>query len=233
MADDHIDPRFEELARTGDQELRNDLVLANQGLAVAFARRYRDRGVPAADLEQVALEALVRAVDRFDPHRGIRFSTFAGRTIEGQLKSHFRDRTWDVQVPRRVRQLAVAVAGARSELTLRLARVPTPAELATELGVGLDDVTLALEAGPGQRRRPLDVADTGPSSREPGFDAVEDRLAATRLLDVLPHDERRVVELRFSEGLSQSAIGARVGVSQMQVSRLLRRALQRLRDVDG
>src|SRR6056297_2370151 len=106
---DRIDPRFFEFAETGDIELRNELVVQNQGLAIAFARRYRDRGVPGEDLDQIAFEALVRAVDRFDPHRGLRFSTFAARTIEGELKQYFRDRTWAVRVPRSTRQLTGAV----------------------------------------------------------------------------------------------------------------------------
>lgn len=231
MTADHIDQRFFEFARTGDVDLRNELVVANQGLAVAFARRYRDRGVPSDDLEQVAIEGLVRAVDRFDPDRGLRFSTFAARTIEGQLKQYFRDQTWAVRVPRSTRQLAGTVRKAADELRQRLGRSPTPGEIAAELGIDLADVTLALEAASAYRSEPIDTSAAAGSMKVVAeeFDGAEARVTAPQLLELLPAEERAVVELRFFQDLSQSEIGARIGVSQMQVSRVLRRALERLR----
>lgn len=235
MAADQVDQRFFEFAKTGDVELRNELVVANRGLAVAFAQRYRDRGVPQEDLEQVALEALVRSVDRFDPHLGLRFSTFAARTIEGQLKQYFRDRTWDVRVPRSTRQLAGSVRNAADELTQGLGRAPTPAEIAADLDIDLADVTLAMEAASAYRSESIDVGTASePATVATGeLDGVEARIVAPQLLELLPDNERVVVELRFFHDLSQSEIGARIGVSQMQVSRLLRRALERLRREAG
>lgn len=226
--DDRIDPRFFEFARTRDQALRNELVVDNQGLAFAFARRYRDRGVSGEDLDQVALEALVHAVDRFDPDRNIRFSTFAARTIEGELKQYFRDRTWDVHVPRGLRQLATTVQGAVGELTQQLGRAPTPTDLAEHLGLDVADVTLALDAAGAHRSAPLDPE--RPLGRtDPEASRAEARVVVPQLLAELPADEREIVELRFYGGLTQSEIAARVGVSQMQISRVLRRALGRLR----
>ncbi|MFN3214861.1 MAG: sigma-70 family RNA polymerase sigma factor [Acidimicrobiales bacterium] len=235
MTADRIDPRFFELAETGDIELRNELVVQNQGLAIAFARRYRDRGVPDEDLDQIAFEALVRAVDRFDPHRGLRFSTFAARTIEGELKQYFRDRTWAVHVPRRTRQLTGAVRSAGESLSQRLGRAPTPAEIAAELGLDLADVTLAFEASAAYRSEPMDaVAGDDPQPSLAGeFDTVEARVLMPRLLESLAADDRVVVELRFFDGLTQSQIAARIGVSQMQVSRIMRRALAQLRGAMG
>ncbi len=231
MAGDGIDQRFGELARTGSRRLRNELVVDNQGLAIAFARRYRDRGVPSEDLEQVAMEALVRAVDRFDPSRGIRFSTFAARTIEGDLKQYFRDRTWDVHVPRGAKELASTVQAAIGTLTQRLGRVPTPADLAAELGVDVADVTLALDASSAYRSERLDALErpVAADSATPDFERVDARVVAPTLLARLPDDEREIVELRFFAELTQSQIAERVGVSQMQISRVLRRALDRLR----
>lgn len=230
MDDDAIDPRFDELARTGDRGLRNELVEANRGLAFAFARRYRDRGVSSEDLDQIALEGLVRAVDGFDPARGIRFSTYAARRIDGDLKQYFRDRTWQVHVPRSAKQRATLVQKALGELTQQLGRSPTPGDVAEHLGLDLEDVILALEASSAYRAGPIDEAGRAvESSSARDFGRVEAGLTAPQLLETLPPEERRVVELRFYDNLSQSQIAEQVGVSQMQVSRLLRRALDRLR----
>ncbi len=230
MSNDRIDPRFVELARTGDPELRNQLVTDNRGLAFAFSRRYRDRGVSAEDLDQIALEGLVRAVDGFDPDRGLRFSTYAARRIEGALKQYFRDRTWAVNVPRSVKQQATTVQRAIEELTQDLARSPTPGEVARHVGIGIDEVTMALEASSAYRAGPIEHDDAVTSSLAgDSFDRVDAEVTVPRLLETLPHEERSVVELRFYDNLTQSEIADRIGVSQMQVSRILRRALGRLR----
>lgn len=229
MGDDPIDPRFREFAATRDQDLRNQLVVDNQGLARAFAGRYRSRGVSADDLDQIALEALVRAVDRFDPSRGLRFSTYAARTIEGSLRQYFRDRTWDTTVSRSQRQLVTSIRAVSERLTQELSRGPTPAEIAEQLGVDLSDVTLALEAAAGYKTAPLTREQDQGSQDVSAFDAVEARASLPALLNTLPETERRVVELRFFSGLSQDAIAAQLEISQMQVSRLLRRSLEQLR----
>ena len=229
MVDDGIDPRFREFAASRNQDLRNQLVVDNQGLARAFAGRYRNRGVTAEDLDQIALEALVRAVDRFDADRGLKFSTYAARTIEGRLREYFRDRTWDTKVSRTHRQLISAIRAASELLTQQLSRSPTPAEIATQLGVERSDVTLALEAASGYNTTPLLPGQEPASADTREFDAVEARASMPALLDTLSDVERRAVELRFFDGLSQDDIAERLGVSQMQVSRLLRRSLERLR----
>lgn len=230
MTDDGIDPRFREFAASRNQDLRNELVVDNQGLARAFAGRYRNRGVTADDLDQIALEALVRAVDRFDPSRGLKFSTYAARMIEGRLREYFRDRTWDTKVSRVHRQLIPAMRKASEVLTQQLSRSPTPAEIAAELGVDRSDVTLALEAAVGYKTAPLQPEqDPRADDETREFDAVEARATLPALLDTLPALERNAVELRFFDGLSQDDIAKRLGVSQMQVSRILRRSLAQLR----
>jgi len=229
VGDDPLDPRFREFAATRDQDLRNQLVVDNQGLARAFAGRYRNRGVTADDLDQIALEALVRAVDRFEPERGLRFSTYAARTIEGSLRQYFRDRTWDTKVSRSRRQLITSIRAVSELLTQQLTRSPTPAEIADHLGVDVSDITLALEAAAGYSATPL-TPDQDPKSTDvSGFEAAEARAVLPPLLDMLSDAERSAVELRFFGGLSQDDIAAQLGVSQMQVSRLLRRSLERLR----
>jgi len=224
VSDAGLDERFVRFAATGDEALRNELVLEHQGLALAFARRYARSGRDD-DLEQIALEALIRAIDRFEPERDVRFSTYAARVIDGRLKQHFRDDSWDIRVPRSMKQLAVAVRTTTSELTNELGRVPSPAELADRLGVTVDQIALALDAANAQRTNELE---TDPSSDET-WDMVDTGLIVPELLNSLPEQERVVVSLRFFGERSQSEIAERIGVSQMQVSRLLRRALARLR----
>ena len=228
MSDAGLDERFVRFAATGDEALRNELVLEHQGLALAFARRYARSGRDD-DLEQIALEALIRAIDRFEPERDVRFSTYAARVIDGRLKQHFRDDSWDIRVPRSMKQLAVAVRTTTSELTNELGRVPSPAELADRLGVTVDQIALALDAANAQRTNELE---TDPSSDET-WDMVDTGLIVPELLNSLPEQERVVVSLRFFGERSQSEIAERIGVSQMQVSRLLRRALARLRTEIG
>lgn len=228
MSDAPLDDRFARFAATGDEALRNELVLEHQGLAIAFARRYARTGRDN-DLEQIALEALIHAINRFDPEREVRFSTYAARVIDGRLKQHFRDDGWDVRVPRSIKQLAVAVRSTTSELTNELGRVPSPAELADRLGVTVDQIALALDAANAHR---ADELDSDPSSDET-WDLVDTGLVVPELLDGLPEQERAVVSLRFYGELSQSQIAEQIGVSQMQVSRLLRRALARLRTEIG
>ncbi len=225
MTDQPLDERFVRFAETRDPRLRDELVLAHQGLAIAFARRYARSGRDE-DLEQIALEALVTSIDRFEPERGLRFSTYAARVIDGRLKQHFRDDGWDLRVPRSTKQLVVAVRSATDELTMSLGRSPSPAELAEHLDVSVDDLVLALDAANAHR---ADTFDDDPTSSEERWDLVDTGIIVPELLDRLPENERTVVALRFFGELSQAQIAERIGVSQMQVSRLLRRALERLR----
>jgi RNA polymerase sigma-B factor len=207
------------------------------GLAGHLARRFSGRGEPYDDLLQVGSLALVKAVDRFDPERGVEFSTFATRTIMGELKRHFRDRGWFVRAPRRVQELYLQIGEAISTLTQELGRSPTIREMASATGVGEDDVIEALEAGQGYRSGSLDVV--GPEgetfgerigSDDKALEDAERRAFLLPALDQLPARDRFILRLRFVDGLTQSEIAKQVGMSQMHISRLLSRSLEILRE---
>lgn len=220
---------------------RNALVERHLPLARHLARRFRGRGVPDDDLEQVAAVALVHAVDRFEPERGLAFSTFATPTILGELKRYFRDRTWSVRVPRRIHDLHLQLERLVAERTQATGgRAPTVDELATELGVSSEEVLEAMEAGGAYRSRSLSepVIDGSGQPRlladdlgddDPALAVVENRAVLEPLLAELPARERLIVHLRFDEHLSQRQIAERLGISQMHVSRLLARTLAVLR----
>jgi RNA polymerase sigma-B factor len=228
--------RFAELWRTNDRQLRDELVTAHLGLARQLARRFTGRGEPYDDLAQVAALAVVKAVDRFDPERRVEFSTFATRTILGELKRHFRDRGWVVRAPRRIQELYLALGPAVASLSQELGRSPTVAELAATTGASEEAVLEAMEAGRGYRPASIDAPDQ-PSggleaalgSDEADFGAVDDRSMLGAALAGLSERDRVIVRLRFVDGLTQSEIAARVGISQMQVSRLLAASLARMR----
>lgn len=236
-----VQQAFEEFARTGDLRLRNRLVKAHIGLAEFLARRFSHRGEPLEDLVQVASLALVKAVERFDPHRRLEFTTFATPTIVGELKRYFRDRSWMVRVPRRVQELYLQVSRAIEDLSVETGRSPTVAEIAARVGVPPDQVHEALEAGDAHRLTSLDGDDDGALSGlgdligdfDEGLLAVEERAGLEPLLARLPDRERAIIFLRFYEGLSQSEIAQRLDTSQMHVSRLLARSLQRMRDLSS
>jgi RNA polymerase sigma-B factor len=232
--------RFVEFRATGSRRLRDALVEEHVGLAEYLARRFTDRGETFDDLRQVALVGLLKAVERFDPDRGLRFSTFATPTIVGELKRHFRDRGWAVRVPRRIQELHLHLVRVVGTLSQELGRSPTPEEIARRTGTRVEDVLEAMEAGGVYRLASLDAAlangerdglDLGARLGEddPGFDGVERRAELSELLANLPERERRIVYLRFFEGLTQSEIATEVGISQMHVSRLLATSLDRLR----
>ncbi len=230
-----IDPRLVEYARTHDRALRNALVEDNMGLALHFTTRYRRSDTEDDDLRQVALLGLVKAIDRFDPTRGVAFSTFAGRTIDGELKRHFRDQTWALRVPRSVKDLHVSVRRASEALEQQLSRSPTVRELADHLDVSVDEVIGALGATAARRAGSLDDLDpqgattTPRTVSSPAEDLLEDRDEVGRLLSTLGPREREIIRLRFYEHLSQEQIAERVGLSQMHVSRLLRRSFEQMR----
>lgn len=228
-----------EYARTRASVLRDRLVLGHMPLALQLAKRFGPRGAQTQeDVNQVACLALIKAVDGFDPTRGIRFSTYATAAILGALKRNLRDHTWTVRPSRSAHDLYLAMESVLDELTGELRRSPTVVELASRLGVGVDDVLHAQEVAAGRVVSSLDRAQ--PGGREPLGEAiggedvnlrgVEQRATLRALLTVLSEYERDVVRLRFQEGMSQAAIARELGVSQMQVSRVLRRALDRLRE---
>lgn len=234
-----IDERFSVYRRTRDRTVRDELVEEHAPLAHFLAGRFSNRGEPRDDLVQVALVGLLKSVERFDPDRGLQFSTFATPTILGELKRHFRDRGWTVRVPRRVQELHLQLGRIISALGQEHGRSPTPAEIAGRAGVSEEDVLEAMEAGSLYRLVSLDGSASGDEEAgelgaclgddDPEFERIEHRAELGELLELLPPRERRIVELRFFQSLTQSEIADRVGVSQMHVSRLLTRSLERLR----
>jgi RNA polymerase sigma-B factor len=231
---------FTEFGRTGRRSVRNRIVEQHMGLAVHIAKRYNAAAGRDDDIEQVAMLALVKAVDRFDPGVGVPFSAFAGRTIEGEIKRHFRDATWTIKVPRGAKELHLAVRRANDELSASLGRSPTVDEVAARLDVSRDDVITGLVAGQARRADTIDPGpgddDTASDRRtatgevEGGFGDVENEAVVAALLEALPEREREIVRLRFYGDLSQAEIAEAVGVSQMHVSRLLRKAFDQMRD---
>lgn len=231
-----LDPRFAEYRATGDRAIRNELVEDHRWLAVHCARQFARKGEPLDDLVQVAAVGILKAVDRFDPTYGVAFTTYAVPTVTGELRRHFRDQTWSVHVPRRAKELYQSVSGVAEELSQTLMRSPTVPEIAQRSGTTVEEALEALEVRASYRGVPLatpedderrDAPGTGALDR--GYEATEARLTVGRLLETLPDRDRRIVELRFIDGLTQSEIASRIGVSQVQVSRLLRAALDRLR----
>jgi len=232
---------WEEFARTRDPTLREQLVERNMAFAKRLALRYRGASESFDDLLQVANLGLINAVDRFDPERGIPFTAFASPTILGELKRHFRDRVWTVRVPRGLHDRMAEVDKAITELTKLLQRSPSVSEIAELLEVEQTDVLEVLEAN--HNRRPLSLdrplggeeSDEAPPSEWIGeedarFELVEGRIALEEALPYLEERERVVLRLRFVDDLTQSQIAEKIGHSQMHVSRILRRALARIRE---
>lgn len=206
-------------------------------LARHLARRYQNSHEPFDDLFQVACVGLVKAIDRYDLKRDVAFSSYAVPTIAGEIKRHYRDRTWSVRVPRDLQELSLNVERTRLELSLALGRQPTVAEIATDVSADAEEVVEALEAFSAYRATSLE-AQRGDGDntlgdtlgvREAGFARAEQRAMLKQLMRILTSRERIVLHLRFAHDLTQIEIGERIGVSQMQVSRILRQALARLR----
>jgi len=219
---------------------RDELVTENLGLAYHLARRFANRGEAHDDLVQAASLALVHAAARFDPDRGVAFSTFATRTIVGELKHHFRDRGWSVRAPRQLQELYLTVNVTISDLSQQLGRSPTVREIAAACGRREEDVLAAMEAGQGYRASSLDApspgGDTVGDAHASGEDIaalVEEREDLLQHLAALSPRQQDLLRMRFVDELSQSEIADRLGTSQMQVSRLLRRALDELRAAYG
>ncbi len=229
--------KFVEFAASREEGVRSELVEAHLGLAVQLARRFSHRGETQDDLVQVASIALIKAVDRFDPEREVEFSTFATRTIIGELKRHFRDKGWAIRAPRRIQELYLELGHIVESLAQTLQRPPTVAEMAEAAGTDVDAVLEALEAGQSYRTSSIDAPDGQDGAlvdrlgeTDPGYRGTEDRMLLALSLAKLPAREQQILELRFVEGLTQSQIAGRIGISQMHVSRLLAASLARLRD---
>lgn len=228
-------------AERPDQGLRDQLVEAHRGLVRWAAGKFSNRGEPLDDLEQVAAVGLLKAIDRFDPGQGAGFSSYAVSTMLGELKRHFRDHAWKVHLPRSLHDRHMAVQGAIQALTQDLGRSPTIAEIGREAGISSEEVVEAIEVSARGRpasleaRRdsggPDDDSSLGEAQAEMAF--VEERADVTALLERLPQRERMVVSMRFMQEMSQAEIGKRLGVSQMQISRILSRSLLQLRSWAG
>ncbi|HYH59655.1 MAG TPA: SigB/SigF/SigG family RNA polymerase sigma factor [Thermoleophilaceae bacterium] len=229
---------FTQLRRSRDPQLREALVRRYLPLARHTARRFSRSSDSLDDLNQVAAYALLKAIDGFDPSRGLAFTSYAVPTISGELKRHARDTGWGMRVPRGLQERALDVEHAISALTGDLGRSPTPAEIGEYLEITSEEVLEAIDAGANHTLDSLDTplgADGDAMTRletlgviDPGFDLVEDAQAVGPLLRELPERERTLLALRFHEELSQSEIARRLGISQMHVSRLLRRTLDEL-----
>ncbi|WP_132878487.1 SigB/SigF/SigG family RNA polymerase sigma factor [Tamaricihabitans halophyticus] len=236
----HLLPLFRNLGTLNPAEpehaaLRDRLVTEHLPIAKHVARRFANRGQAPDDLVQVATIGLINAVDRYDPNRGTDFLSFAVPTVMGEVRRHFRDTGWAVRVPRRLKELHLAISSASARLAQTLGRAPTPRELAADLGLGTDEVHQGLAASNVYRSVSIDDAQpTGQpelaiSDYDDELRQVENREALEPALNALPERERAIVLLRFFGNLSQTQIAERIGISQMHVSRLLTRTLTRLR----
>jgi len=224
--------------RDGDESARDQALVELIPLVRALASRYAGRGEPLEDLVQVGSLGLIKAVDRFDVDRGVEFTSYAIPTIVGEIRRHFRDKAWAMHVPRRLKELSIRVSRALDQLTTELGRSPTIAELAEATGVEEEDVVDAIDSTNAYTTRSLHAPfeDGGDDSladklgrEEEGYAEIEDGALVEAGLSVLDDRERRIVELRFFEEMTQSQIAAELGISQMHVSRLLRRSLATMR----
>lgn len=241
----HID-LLEAYRLNGDRASRDRLVEELMPLVYSLARRYAGRGEPYEDLVQVGAIGLIKAIDRFDLERGVELSTYAVPTIVGEIRRHFRDRSWSVHVPRRMKELSLRVSRLVDDLSSELGRAPTVAEIAAAAEVEEEDVIEALETARAHTTTSLSTP-TSPGGEltlsdtlgedETGYETLERGSVVRTGLEALSERERRIVVLRFVKGLTQSEIANEMGLSQMHVSRLLRAALAamhgRLNDGEG
>jgi RNA polymerase sigma-B factor len=234
---------FAQFDATRDGSIRNELVVAHLNLVRFLALKFTNRGEPLDDLVQVGTVGLLKAIDRFDLERGVEFTTYATPTIVGEIKRYFRDKGWAVKVPRRLQELNLAVNRANEKMSMELGRSPTVGELATRLEASEEEILEAQELGQSYNLLSLDsevssegdkraqtLADTV-GITDPGLELLEDRANLERAFHVLTGRERVIIYLRFYEAVSQTEIAKRLNVSQMHVSRLQAKALEKLRAV--
>jgi RNA polymerase sigma-B factor len=225
----------------GDLEARERLIEQYLPLVRSLARRYANRGEQLEDLVQVGSIGLIKAIDRFDVERGVELTTYATPNIIGEIKRHFRDKGWSVRVPRGLQELNVRLSALLEQLTVQLERSPTIAELAKAADVDEEAVLEALESGQAYTTvslsAPTHAGEDGAldpleslGELEHEYEVSEDRAVLAPGLKALDERERRIIHLRFWEGLTQSQIAQQVGISQMHVSRLIRRSLEKVRD---
>ena len=225
----------------GDEDAREQLVMSHLNLVRFLASKFKNRGEPLDDLVQVGTIGLIKAIDRFDPERGLEFTTFATPTIMGEIKRHFRDKGWSVRVPRRLQELSAKVNQVTDELTKDLQRSPSVEEIAAALDTTVDEVLEAMESSSAYSSVPLEGTGPGADDDAPSvidhYATVDEDLAASddrmvieeTVRDFSPR-EQEIIRMRFIEGLTQVEIARRLGISQVQVSRLLRRTLQKVQE---
>ncbi len=232
---------FRRYKEEGDMDAREKLVMSHLNLVRFLANKFKNRGEPIDDLIQVGYLGLLKAIDRFDPARGLEFTTYATPTIMGEIKRHFRDKGWSVRVPRRLQELSAKVNQATDELTTELQRSPTVEEIARYLDATVDEVLEAMESSSAYSSVPLEApgssdSDDAPSvldryaSEDSELAFTDDRLVIEEALAGFSPREREVIELRFVKGMTQIEIARKLGISQVQVSRLLRRTLKKIQD---
>ncbi len=224
----------------GDEDARNELVMSHLNLVRFLASKFKNRGEPLDDLVQVGTIGLIKAIDRFDPERGLEFTTYATPTILGEIKRHFRDKGWSVRVPRRLQELSSKVNQATDELTKELQRTPSTEEVASKLGVTVEEVLEAMESSSAYSSVPLEAGgsddDEAPAvidhyaSVDQDLAASDDRMVIEDTVKEFSPREQEVIRMRFNDNLTQVEIAKRLGVSQVQVSRLLRRTLKKLQE---
>lgn len=232
---------FRRFKEEGDMDAREKLVMSHLNLVRFIANKFKNRGEPIDDLIQVGYLGLLKAIDRFDPSRGLEFTTFATPTIMGEIKRHFRDKGWSVRVPRRLQELSAKVNQAMDTLTSQLQRSPTIAEIADYLDATVDEVLEAMESSSAYSSVSLEAPsgaddDDTPSvidryaTEDSDLAFTDDRIIIEEALASFSPRERDVIEMRFLKGMTQIEIAEKLGISQVQVSRLLRRTLKKIQD---
>lgn len=232
---------FRRFKEEGDMDAREKLVMSHLNLVRFIANKFKNRGEPIDDLIQVGYLGLLKAIDRFDPSRGLEFTTFATPTIMGEIRRHFRDKGWSVRVPRRLQELSAKVNQATDTLTSQLQRSPTIAEIADYLDATVDEVLEAMESSSAYSSVSLEAPsgaddDDTPSvidryaTEDSDLAFTDDRIIIEEALASFSPRERDVIEMRFLKGMTQIEIAEKLGISQVQVSRLLRRTLKKIQD---
>ena len=224
---------------TGDTSAREQLIERHLPLVRSLARRYAGRGEALEDIEQVGAIGLIKAIDRFELEREVSLATYATPNVVGEIKRHFRDKGWAVRVPRALQELNASMSGSIERLTVKLSRSPTIDEIATELETTPEQVLEAMEVGSAYSTVSLNSGPSGEEELDPletigtedeEFERSEHRASLAPALDRLPSREREILRMRFEEGLPQTQIAQRVGLSQMHVSRLIRKSLAAMRE---
>lgn len=232
---------FRRYKEEGDEEAREQLIVSHVNLVRYIAAKFKNRGEPLDDLIQVGTIGLIKAIDRFDPSRGLEFTTYATPTIMGEIKRHFRDKGWTIRVPRRLQELSAKVNTVTDELTVELQRSPSIDEIAARLGTTPDEVLEAMESSSAYSSVPLEgqggtEEDDAPAvidryaSVDNDLEASDDRMILEDVISEFPEADQQAIRMRYLDGMTQVEIAKKLGISQVQVSRMLRRALRRIQE---